>query len=726
MNYDEYQKQVFDHLWNRYQNDNEYRLSVRQKASRGAEKNYFIGTENSAYFAFTFWDVPVYFPGSSGDLIDFIFWGEENDFHFKFQFSTSKAATGEQNEGDLELGYELFKDLDAAAFSLTRNSDENKMLTYVIDENPHGFKSISDLLKAFDNLYNKLSNYIDSAISRIKEKKPDWKGGRYDNEKFLRLIRKMHARIENFSGNLSTKPIDIIVDGPEPKGIQQPLNRILYGPPGTGKTYHTIDKAIQILDEGFYEENKMNRTALKEKFISLSINDWKDTKGQVAFITFHQSMSYEDFVEGIKPLKPTPGGSVNYDIEDGIFKLISKLARSNFESSRKKNQLLPFEETFEKFRQDWEDNQEQKFPLKTPGYDFTIIGFTNTSIQFRKASGGTSHTLSINTLKEQYYGKEYDFKQGVGIYYPAILNRLLGYSNQQSKSVAPLNYVLIIDEINRGNVSQIFGELITLIETDKRIGNTEALEIILPYSKDTFGVPANLYIIGTMNTADRSVEALDTALRRRFSFEEHLPLPALLSPKQMICSFWNMPEHIDAGKEWLEEPLFSKANNFYELIGLSRASEKLVEAQNFTTDRREWLVEDLAVLDESHFTEINLQLFLEAINSRLEKLLSKEHQIGHAFFINVYSVPEFYNAFFQKLIPQLQEYFYGDFGKIGLILGKEFVKRAEDTKKIRFADFKYEDVESLLEKQIYRISDFNIGEEPDYDSFLSAAKSIYA
>lgn len=162
-----------------------------------------------------------------------------------------------------------------------------------------------------------------------------------------------------------------------------------------------------------------------------------------------------------------------------------------------------------------------KFPLKTKGYDYTIIGFTNTSIQFKKASGGTGHTLSINTLRDLYYGKEINFNAGVGIYYPAILEKLNSYKGDGKTPYK--NYVMIIDEINRGNVSQIFGELITLLEEDKRIDKPEMLEVELPYSKEKFSVPPNLYIIGTMNTADRSVEALDTALRRRFSFEE-MPL----------------------------------------------------------------------------------------------------------------------------------------------------------------------------------------------------------
>ncbi|MDP2238380.1 MAG: AAA family ATPase [Bacteroidales bacterium] len=416
-----------------------------------------------------------------------------------------------------------------------------------------------------------------------------------------------------------------------------PLNQILYGPPGTGKTFNTINEAVKIANPSF--DINTSRELLKVEYERLV------DEGIIEFITFHQSMSYEDFIEGIKPLKPDPGNDyLKYDILDGLFKLICKKAESNYESSKTENAgKLNFEEAFEKLKDDWEENNSILFPLKTAGYEFKITGFTNSSIQFVKASGGTGHTLSINTLKDYYYKKRQVRYTGVGIYYPGVLEKLMSYSTQISAKTSLQNYVLIIDEINRGNISQIFGELITLIESDKRMGCKEVIKLKLPYSKDEFSVPPNLYIIGTMNTADRSIEALDTALRRRFTFVEMPPKP--------------------------------------EIIKLHGKSKGEIDG-------------------------IDLVQLLSVINTRIEKLIDKDHQIGHSYFLDAFSFDDLKEVFKNKMIPLLEEYFYGDFGKIGLVLGNAFVieKSKENFKFATFNGLDRDIISDLKERKVYQIS----------------------
>jgi len=287
-------------------------------------------------------------------------------------------------------------------------------------------------------------------------------------------------------------------------------NLIVYGPPGTGKTFKLRNELLTQYDG----ESK-----------------------RYVFTTFHQAFSYEDFVEGIKPVMGDTKGEVQYEIKPGVFKEICDLAE--------------------------------------------------------------------------------------------------GDSNNQ--------YAIFIDEINRGNVANIFGELITLIEPDKRIGAKNEMKVTLPYSKEPFGVPSNLDIIGTMNTADRSVEALDTALRRRFSFQEVLPEPDLIK----------------------------------EVLG-----------------------------ERSNFNGIQLKEVLERINYRIEKLIDRDHAIGHAYFLKLKEVDDLksglVDVFCDNIMPLLQEYFYNDYPKIGLVLGKGFVRvLVNDKKEVRFAEFEAEGSDDYMDRELY-------------------------
>ena len=224
------------------------------------------------------------------------------------------------------------------------------------------------------------------------------------------------------------------------------------------------------------------------------------------------------------------------------------------------------------------------------------------------------------------------------------------------------NFVIIIDEINRGNVSQIFGELITLLEEDKRLGRSESLEVTMPYSKEKFGVPANLYLIGTMNTADRSIESLDTAIRRRFHFIEMPSTPEILTNQ-----------------------------------------EKLTNSKGEKSD-------------------LNVTNLLKIINYRIEMLLDSDHHIGHSYFMNLKTTNDLKNVFQNKIVPLLQEYFYGDIGKIGLVLGEKFMEYPSKENSYSFAKFSEFDHSLLEERTIIRVLNLS---KMDLFTFEKAIESIF-
>ncbi|MFD2902533.1 McrB family protein [Sphingobacterium anhuiense] len=614
LSYKEFEKVVFDWLYTKHQLDKTFTFNVRKKKGTNSEKDYFIGTERSNYFATSFYAMPVSFPGSSAEAISLVFTLNESVYTYNFDFTQTQQPSDPQNQSVLNVIKDLKDPLQQKFLFKQKVNEQNKMFRMLIAPIQENYISLEAMFSDIDQQLTQIIELVDVAILKEKENNPMFKAHRVQLSEFENRISRMENRIEaHTSKNTSNESITL----PEKTQINMPLNQILYGPPGTGKTYNTVNKAISIINPSF--DLTQDRSIIKAEYNRLL------EAGQIVFTTFHQSMSYEDFVEGIKPLKPVPSDTfVKYDVQPGIFRNICKAAETNITLNLSINRLKkPFEEVFDKLKLDWEDDNTIAFPLKTAGYDYSIIGFTNTSIQFKKASGGTGHTLSIKTLEDLYYGKEYDFKAGVGIYYPAILNRLQTYNDLKvergvNKVAQEQNYVLIIDEINRGNVSAIFGELITLIEESKRSGKYEALEVTLPYSKETLSVPSNLYIIGTMNTADRSVEALDTALRRRFAFTELMPDPILI-----------------------------------------RTDGALKDC------------EGILKTDEGQL--IDLASILTLINMRIVALLDVNHQIGHSYFINVKTLEDLASAFKNCIVPLLQEYFYHDEEKIALVLGEGFI-----------------------------------------------------
>jgi hypothetical protein len=509
-----------------------------------------------------------------------------------------------------------------------------------------------------------------------------------------------------------------------------PLNQILFGPPGTGKTYHTINKAVEIADPDFYELHKENREELKKRFKLLLLNSDKNDKGQIGFSTFHQSFSYEDFVEGIKPvlsdsIEESEETALEYEIQDGIFKLISEKANQSLEASK-----LDSEELISLSDEHFENAQFYKMSLGNSqkegdqaifdycmenncittgfaeGVDFTGKNERELKL-FGKSHNLDSFPIQAMNLFKNYLKNDNYVVISKGNKYVRAIGRVIGdyeyneesplpeipslnhfrkvewifenievpanevYRKNLSQQTIykldknqirkdffvkenkedslkiptnPKNFVLIVDEINRGNISSIFGELITLIEKDKRAGGMEELSVILPYSKKEFKVPSNVFIIGTMNTADRSIEALDTALRRRFSFQEMPPKPTLIATKSLL-----------------------KETN-------------------------------------GNIDTIDVVKLLEKINDRIEKLIDKDHKIGHSYFMKIKEKSDLIEVFKDKVIPLLEEYFFGDFGKIGLILGSSFISKVP-TENVDFAEFDYDSSikNDLLERTLYQI-----------------------
>ncbi|MCP1399477.1 hypothetical protein CON42_11955 [Bacillus thuringiensis] len=446
-----------------------------------------------------------------------------------------------------------------------------------------------------------------------------------------------------------------------------PKNQILYGPPGTGKTYSVVRKALEIVDPELHQQ-LIGKNADRKEWMG-AYQQYTEEK-QIQFCTFHQSYSYEDFVEGLRS-----DAEGNFRPTNGIFLDICKEA---MDSNKIINPAYEFDEEETNFYK----MSLGKKDLDTDIYKYCIenklvsIGFGD-NLNFSKCNtkddikelvekdykgkdkkstvlnniNRFKHSVEIGDIVVISYGNsyiravgritgEYEYKENTGIRYhhfrsvewlykgklvPVEEILINGEFTMQSlynirkenlnlealqelistveiaQETKMKNYVLIMDEINRGNISRVFGELITLIEDDKRIGRENEIFVKLPYSRKKFGVPSNLYLIGTMNTADRSITLMDTALRRRFEFIEMVPNISLL------------PEDIDG---------------------------------------------------------INVKKLVHTINQRIEFLYDRDHTIGHAIFLcDDLSERELINIIKKKVIPLLQEYFYDDWEKIEMILG---------------------------------------------------------
>lgn len=310
-----------------------------------------------------------------------------------------------------------------------------------------------------------------------------------------------------------------------------PLNQILYGPPGTGKTYNTLLRAAEIIENRSID----NYDEAKEIF-NQNLSD------QIEFITFHQNYSYEDFIQGLRPDTETDG-VLTFEKKDGVFKRIADKALKNLNNSEKPNEIKnSFEVAYNKFLKKVREELKEsgKFRINKSAHISEIDeeGCIKYNGENWKEGPPNGYKMLLSDLLKLYENdvqssgdiKEIEDISGKPIqhatYYFEVYKKIKSLLKNQSYSADTIqkkkNYVIIIDEINRANISRVFGELITLIEPDKRSHGAIPLKCTLP-SGDDFIVPSNLYIIGTMNTADKSIALLDIALRRRFEFVAMYP-----------------------------------------------------------------------------------------------------------------------------------------------------------------------------------------------------------
>jgi len=438
-----------------------------------------------------------------------------------------------------------------------------------------------------------------------------------DNPEFSSLFRRL---VDEGDGTYMESELEALNDGFTRRAMSQrnPLNQILYGPPGTGKTDRVFDVAVEICGLGSKDlDPEIRRRQNRATF--------KDLYGErIFFITMHPSLSYEDFVVGLRP-KPGNDEGIKFDYADGIFKRVVNVAMDLYYENQRSTSARPANREvakvaffLSKFNVPPELLASKSFGFESIRATFDGLGkrmginanylknirdkfdFLNPNDRAgwtpRNQLGRLDNSADwpIQDVFDEMSSKTFEECK---IIVDAIL---LGGGSEVSAESNNSNVVMILDEINRANISKVFGELITLFEGDKRIGQENEIAVQL-ISGEELVLPPNLFTIGTMNTADRSIALVDIALRRRFQFIPMYPEPSVLTAQG-------------------------------SLIEKERKAE-----------------------------------FMVKLNRLLRSNKGSDFQIGHAYFLRDVALQQIIN---ENVLPLLVEYFRNDIEKVRQIMSQ--------------------------------------------------------